>query len=735
MNTDHDRDRSIKRVTDREYHVVDTTGFGTGKQAQPLIRRYQEQLADRIRADRSLGHRDKDVWRALRGHDDDTLALRLLTAGTSVCYSDKLGADEDGEKNFRDITLWIGRNLGIGRKYIRQLQLVVKVGAWGALMLTTLPVFTFEGDRILTLTLTADIDELMNEAIIRAYKSNPYLSPFATPPEPWTQVRKGVLPVDHWAHVPLIREHHHTIEDAARYAIGRGQMQRVLDAINSLQAVAYTINEPVLNFMRRMAAPSDPGPKPPIWQESNFKRWQKRYAEFRAFHTDMVVAEAMADYERFYVPLNIDFRGRLYGVPHFNFTREDHVRGLFLFADGKPIGEEGLGWLRIHVAACADGNTWSEVQKPSKLHPHDMQSWTRDNLQILRTIGEAVLRGDDPAASLLPDDKPCQFIAACVELVQAIDAGPDFPTRLPLTFDASCSGLQHLCAITRADEGCYVNLVARREADDFYRRVAERVFEVAPPGVMTGPDDRKIVKQPVMSYFYGSVPGNFARPKWGGRSRPFGMTKQVIDVLKERKQSAEGAQELASTIYQVVEGMVPKATAVRGFLEKLAKLCADNNEPLRWTTPLGLPVINRYHEPETEIVPVWLNGYRRRVKLVIRDKPYLDKTKAKNAVTANFIHSVDASHLQLVALAAANEGIPMVSVHDCFGTIAPCAGRLGEIIRQEFIRLHERELLNEVRESAKRDLPRDAELPSLPEKGNLSLEGLYGVLFSVHAFK
>jgi hypothetical protein len=385
-------------VARREDYISRTTGFGTTKQGQAVTRRYREQLADRIRADRFNGRRDKGVWRALRGHDDDTLALRLLTAGISVCYSDKLGVDENGEKHFREIALWIGRNLGIGRESIHQSELVVKVGAWGACMLTALPVFTFEGDKILTLTLTDDIDELMDEVIIRALKSNPYLSPFATPPEPWTQVRKGVLPVDHWAHVPLIREHHHSIENIARKAIGRGQMQGVLDAINALQAVAYKINKPVLEFMRRMAAPPDPGPKPPIWQESKYKRWMKMYAEFRSFHTDMVIADAIEASERFYVPLNIDFRGRIYGVSHFNFMREDRVRGLFLFADGKPIGEEGLGWLRIHAAACADGNTWSEVQKPSKLHPHDMQSWTRDYLQILRTIGEAVLRGDDPAA-------------------------------------------------------------------------------------------------------------------------------------------------------------------------------------------------------------------------------------------------------------------------------------------------------------------------------------------------
>ena len=46
----------------------------------------------------------------------------------------------------------------------------------------------------------------------------------------------------------------------------------------------------------------------------------------------------------------------------------------------------------------------------------------------------------------------------------------------------------------------------------------------------------------------------------------------------------------------------------------------------------------------------------------------------------------------------------MVSVHDCFGTIAPHAGRLNEIIRDQLIDLHQRHnWLTNVWASAKRD--------------------------------
>src|SRR5262249_18606632 len=98
---------------------------------------------------------------------------------------------------------------------------------------------------------------------------------------------------------------------------------------------------------------------------------------------------------RFYIPLNIDFRGRIYAMPHFNFQREDCVRELLLVADGEPIGEEGLKWLKAHVAACADETSWSHVKKPSDLNLTKRVEWTETNLPLLRKIGEAVLRGDD----------------------------------------------------------------------------------------------------------------------------------------------------------------------------------------------------------------------------------------------------------------------------------------------------------------------------------------------------
>jgi DNA-directed RNA polymerase len=39
--------------------------------------------------------------------------------------------------------------------------------------------------------------------------------------------------------------------------------------------------------------------------------------------------------ERFYCPMNMDWRTRVYALTHFNFQREDRVRAMFLFANGE----------------------------------------------------------------------------------------------------------------------------------------------------------------------------------------------------------------------------------------------------------------------------------------------------------------------------------------------------------------------------------------------------------------
>src|SRR5262249_16032193 len=116
--------------------------------------------------------------------------------------------------------------------------------------------FAIDEDGVLTLPLTSSLDEFLNAVVRCGVENTAFIFPSAEQPLPWTQVSKGGLPpTNDWARDSLISGHRRHAENAVRKAIADGKMQPVLDAVNSLAQTAFTINKPVLDFMRRREEP------------------------------------------------------------------------------------------------------------------------------------------------------------------------------------------------------------------------------------------------------------------------------------------------------------------------------------------------------------------------------------------------------------------------------------------------------------------------------------------------
>src|SRR5262249_45595431 len=72
-------------------------------------------------------------------------------------------------------------------------------------------------------------------------------------------------------------------------------------------------------------------------------------------------------------------------------------------------------------------------------------------------------------------------------------------------------------------------------------------------------------------------------------------------------------------------------------------------------------------------------------------EPETLRTKARNAAAANFVHSLDATHLILSVNAAHVAGIHnVVTVHDCYGTTAPRVMEFQQIVRSEMSKMYRR---------------------------------------------
>jgi DNA-directed RNA polymerase len=609
---------------------------------------------------------------------------------------------------------------------------------------------------------------LAEEAVEQVLCRNPAWQPSVEPIRPWT----GFLDGGYWdarsrLAAPLVRVQRKPDIAAIKGAVKDGSMAPHMDGINALQAVPWAINERVLEVLKwayehevlvKGVPAKSPVPEPERlseaeWENADARRLQRyRIGQVKEhnrglasnrvlFAQDTATADRLVG-SRFYTPINSDWRGRVYPVCHFNFQRDDRVRALFMFADGMQIGTSGLPWLKVHVANTGD------FDKISKRPFEERVRWVDENLPMLRSVASS------PQSNMhwTQADSPFLFLAACMELASAMDAGPSFVTRLPVSFDGSCSGLQHLCAMTRAPEGSLVNLTPQAIPQDVYHTVADRVqTRVTADAEAESASDtatlarrcldygitRKLVKRNVMTYAYSSKKFGMSQQLLEDTMKPLGL-----DVLSGKlpahpfgeDEGRAASKYLAGHIYDAIEEVVELPAKAMAFLQGCARALAHESKPLSWTTPTGLPWCNRYNVSDVKRIELWLSDTRVQMMVAEGHKAEIDKDKSANGVAPNFVHSLDAAHLLLTTNACVAEGITNIAtVHDSFGCLAPQAGRFNEIIREQFVQMYEEhDVLAEVLKAAWRDLTVHNwhRLPPVPEYGSLDLKEVLNAKFA-----
>jgi DNA-directed RNA polymerase, mitochondrial len=394
----------------------------------------------------------------------------------------------------------------------------------------------------------------------------------------------------------------------------------------------------------------------------------------------------------------------VYAISHFNFQREDHVRSLFLFDEGLHISAEGIQWLKVHLANCAD------FQGISKRPWSERITWADTNRERIESTAR------DPQATVTwwrEADAPFSLVAACIELAAAWEVGPSYITHLPVCLDGSCSGVQHLAMMMRDESAAeHVNLVPHDEPRDIYQLITDRVVERLKASGDEWADwwlwwteiKRKLIKRPAMTFAYSVT--------------PYGMAQQIIEAHSELRADSNwptdvAARYLAKHIMAVSEETLPRPAAAMKFIRKLAEECADKGKILEWVTPTGLPWANRYHEPNVKTVHLELRDEYVRHRVADGFKPDIQKKKAMDGAAPNFVHALDASHLVRVVNAAVLDDTTSIAVvHDSFGCLAPRVPGLHRILRHQLALLYERDVLADLRDAAGSTEP-------LPAKGSL----------------
>lgn len=566
---------------------------------------------------------------------------------------------------------------------------------------------------LLHVHLAAGVREAIEDLKELMAVTTPLYGPCVEPPRDWNNFWDGGF------HTEEMRRVHRGLVKVRGYArelVEAQPMPTVLAAANALQRTAWAINGRVLDTVLRcgdfgevVTAAEKPKPPVPTWLGSGTSKEDMSPEELREFltwkaamrdwHTDRRlrgakagryysatrIAQTFRDQPELYFVYFADSRGRFYPLTYgVNPQGSDLQKALLHFAVGKPLHtEDAVRWFLIQGA-----NKWGF----DKAALDDRVAWHRDKHELLMAIASDPVNNRDWQDA----DSPLQFLAWCFEYADWKIDPHGFESRLPISMDGSCNGLQHFSAMLRDKVGGQaVNLTNNTVMEDIYRRVAERATlrmqaEPNPSDIvqrwLAHGLDRSVVKRAVMT-------------------TPYGVTKRsavmyvIEDYLKAGKAPCfepieyyEAAQTLMNYAWPAIGDVVVKAREAMDWLKRAATAILKQDkerELISWETPSGFLSTQAYYDVEEHRIRTRLHG---EIKLMVHtesDEPSV--SMHSSGLAPNFVHSMDAAHLHITSAAAKAAGIDSLAmIHDDYGTHAADAEALYRLIRSMFVYMYEK---------------------------------------------
>lgn len=568
-------------------------------------------------------------------------------------------------------------------------------------------------------------------------------------------------------------------------------MPKVYKAVNIAQNTAWKVNTKILDVINALKDDKHPvggipagdlgtPPEKPHDIDTNPKAladWKKRasfyyknrsssFSKRLRFESIIQSAGRFSQYEKIYFAYNLDWRGRIYPIGSFNPQSDDIGKALLSFAERKPIGIDGFQWLKIHLANCAG------VDKASF---EERVKWTEEHKeQILESA-------KNPTEYLWwsEQDSPFQFLAACFEFLEVTKHGFGYPSGLPIPFDGSCSGNQHFSCMLRDEVGGKaVNLVPSDTVHDIYQLVADEVIKQCEDLVVNGTDNsletkedkdgnifekrclgtkelakrwldfgitRSVTKRPTMTSCYGAKEFGFKEQVLADTVAPAVQSQADKGLFVEHER--ELANFMGSQIWEAIKKVSVKSMEAMEWLQDCARLLSREIKkgrdkeivrercPIRWITPDGFPVFQKYTKrKEVRINTMFDGSYTRLTLRAGTDE--IDPRAMANGIAPNVVHSYDANHLRTIVVYAHDKfGLESFAlIHDSFGVHAADSTRLFRTIRETMVEIYENSnVLEDFAEGVKEQL-HESQLKDFkepPKKGNLNLRD---ILKSKYAF-
>ncbi len=598
-----------------------------------------------------------------------------------------------------------------------------------------------------SVTLAMDVMKRINDVKHYVSMTMPVYGPCVEQPRDWTSATEGG-----YHSVPMQRAHPLLVRCSAtaRGLYRDAQMPVVLSAVNALQRTKWAVNERMLDIVHQVAGAfttkeivsltDSPKPVQPEFvkhlekqnfnedQQTEFKQWKRDMTSwyearklmgtrYGRFYAATRAAEMFRRYPAIHFVYFADSRGRLYPMTYgMNPQGSDLQKALLHFSEGKPVDTpEAIRWFHVQGA-----NKWGF----DKATLQERQAWVVERQDLLLSFAENPIDNNGWREA----SDPLQFLAWCLEYRDwVMDSTGSFRSRLPISMDGSCNGLQNLSALLR-DEigGKATNLTNNAVMEDIYRRVAEAATLRLRAAIFESVEqqdlqsrwldhgiERAVVKRAVMTTPYGVT-------------RRSAIDYVVHDYLREgmapcfdKTEHVKAASLLMEAVWPAIGDVVVKGREAMDWLKKSARVIVkqtpeEEEAVISWVTPSGFPASQAYYEAEVHRIKTRLHGPAQITVLTETDTP--DPYRHSSGLAPNFVHSMDAAHLHLTTAAASQRSIDALAmIHDDYGTHAADAEALYQCIREQFVKMYE-----------EHDPIADFEkkypcVPSAPTKGTLDI--------------
>ncbi len=571
---------------------------------------------------------------------------------------------------------------------------------------------------------------------------HPYFYPCVVPPKDWSNPYNGGYHSDRINSIPMIKTRNREyLEEMLSHS-----MRMEYGAINALQRTKWKVNEKILDTLQACwdtgeswtnlppredykVLPSPiKGKKGEMTPEELdlFIKWKKKATVVHDLNAKMTskriqlartlaMAQKFKKYPGLYFVYQCDFRGRKYTVNSFLTPQgPDYAKSLLHFAEKLPIKtKEQEEYFAVHGANCFGYD---------KVSFKERVDWIYANSNEICKSAESPL----DYRWWTQADEPWSFLAFCYEWAEFVVQGIGYMSQLPVCLDGSNNGLQHFSAMLRDPVGGKAtNLTPEDVPQDIYQTVADVVLTKVHKDAIINAQyakewlefgiDRKITKRPVMVVPYGGtryscrqyIEEAMQDKILGNHPNPFG------------EQVYEASLYLSVHLWDAIGEVVVAAREAMDWLRDIGRKMSDKNLPITWKTPSDFVVQQSYKSMKGKRVTTHIDNVLIKPS-VLDETENIDKRRATNGLSPNFVHSMDASALTMTINYCIMQGIrDYAVVHDSYGVHAHHVPSMARSLREAFVNMYNnKNILESLFENLNDVLP---DLDDPPSLGSLNV--------------